>query len=748
MQAGAKLRRRRPCNGTRWLVTMIALGAVATSTARMTVSGLVLDINGNPVPQARVILARLPEVTATAPASARDIATAPVSVYTTVFSDQRGRFAFREPLEEAAQRFATLEAKALGYRMVFPTQGPAPLLQADGVSDISNLVLVLQPQHNMADTAPASAWLRSIPDTDPQKALVVRECVACHQIAHSDMRRFVSAMDDNPVSRSREARKFGWKQLLTYMYGTSHEYFGGAIGFQYSYQLDGREAQYLEPVAEFLATHLPERLDYVEYDYGAPLAVTADTQIREYPVSRPGEKFNTVGIREAILAGSPLQLWVADVAADRIYRIDPDTGRQRALSIPYPGATGPHSIYRGHDGRIWVTYLFQQLHGTIDLNTDRITIVQRKTTNNDYYISHDFATDWQGLVTTDSRGRLWFGDVASNSLGAVGPAGEAAILYPSPEKLLVQEHSGSDARAGVHLDDLYMYGTVITSDRKHIWYTQLNGRFGEFNTETLQYETVVNVPPAAGPRRLAITEKDILYVPLFGAGQLVEYDARAHRQVAVYDLPDRGSAPYAVAWDPGRHVLWVATSNADAIYRFDPRDHAFAVIPLPRQREYLRNLQVESSTGLLATSTALLPARAVGPRMALIIDPGDDYSRQHRKANPDRAPVHSGVVQPTTRHTTVAQLEELMRANQCVSCHAVSEARIGPPLQAIAARYAQRPRAVSIETLAAKILYGGAGNWGVFPMPARERLFSAGEARALAAAIVDLEPGIRRGTDP
>ena len=64
MQAGAKLRRRRPCNGTRWLVTMIALGAVATSTARMTVSGLVLDINGNPVPQARVILARLPEVTA------------------------------------------------------------------------------------------------------------------------------------------------------------------------------------------------------------------------------------------------------------------------------------------------------------------------------------------------------------------------------------------------------------------------------------------------------------------------------------------------------------------------------------------------------------------------------------------------------------------------------------------------------------------------------------------------------------
>jgi cytochrome c len=83
----------------------------------------------------------------------------------------------------------------------------------------------------------------------------------------------------------------------------------------------------------------------------------------------------------------------------------------------------------------------------------------------------------------------------------------------------------------------------------------------------------------------------------------------------------------------------------------------------------------------------------------------------------------------------------LSKANQCVSCHSVTETRIGPPFRAVAARYAERPRALSVEVLAAKILAGGSGNWGVFPMPPRERFFSANEAREIAAAIIDLEPG-------
>lgn len=705
---------------------LLGVWSVATSAATF-VSGQVRDINGNPVKQAMVTLAQPPGI---------DGAGA-----TTVFTDGGGHFAFAKPVKDPLRGDVTVEAKALGYAMVFPQHGPARLPAATPGSETVDLVLVLQPRRNQADIAPASAWLKVIPDSEPQKAFVVRECSTCHQIANSDMRAFVRAMDDGPLSRTKEGREKSWQQLLTYMYGTTREYFGAALGMPYNYHLDGTEAKNLKPISEVLAKYLPERLDYVEYDYGAPLAVTARTQIREYPIANlPGKKFNVLGTREAVLAGKPLSLWVVDVASDHLFKIDPETGSYKTLPVPFAGMTAPHSAYTGDDGQIWLTYLFQQLHGKVDPQTDTLSVVQRKTAANDYYVVHDYALNWRNQAQLDKRGQLWFGDVASNALGSTDPRTGETKMYRSPEKAAAGADAGNGGNDAVRLDDLYVYGTVMTSDRKHVWYTQLNGRFGEFNTETLKYETLVDVPPGSGPRRLAITEKDILYVPLFGSGQIVEYDARAHRQLAVHDLPDRAAAPYAVTWDPVRQVLWVATSNADAIYRFNPRDRSFGVIPLPRQRAYLRMLQVDPDTGWLATSYGQLPARAPGPRMGLIIDPGDDYPRRGG-ATAATAAKPSALLQPAMpeRKVTVAELDQISKANQCVSCHSVTEPRIGPPFNAIANRYAQQPRAVVTEVLAAKILSGGSGNWGVFPMPARERFFSIDEARTLARAILDLD---------
>jgi streptogramin lyase len=165
----------------------------------------------------------------------------------------------------------------------------------------------------------------------------------------------------------------------------------------------------------------------------------------------------------------------------------------------------------------------------------------------------------------------------------------------------------------------------MTSDRKHIWYSQLGiGSFGSFNVETREFETRVILPLAdSGPRRLTISDKDIMYVPLYGSGQLLEFDTRSGEQTGLYDLPDTGSAPYAVTWDPVRKVVWIATSNADVIYRFDPETSAFGVIPMPRKDAYLRMIDIDPQSGVLVTSYANVVEFVHGPRMALIIDPGD-----------------------------------------------------------------------------------------------------------------------------
>ena len=94
-----------------------------------------------------------------------------------------------------------------------------------------------------------------------------------------------------------------------------------------------------------------------------------------------------------------------------------------------------------------------------------------------------------------------------------------------------------------------VYGIVIESDRKRIWCTQLTGLLISFNTETKSVETTVRFPKGTAPRRPAIDADDVLWVPMFGAGQLLAYDAKSKTELGRYDLPDRNAAPYTTAPD-------------------------------------------------------------------------------------------------------------------------------------------------------------------------------------------------------
>jgi len=54
--------------------------------------------------------------------------------------------------------------------------------------------------------------------------------------------------------------------------------------------------------------------------------------------------------------------------------------------------------------------------------------------------------------------------------------------------------------------------------------------------------------------------------------------------------------------------------------------------------------------------------------------------------------------------------EKLARASDCFSCHTLDHPLVGPPFEAIAARYKRQPDALA--RLAEKIKAGGSGNWG------------------------------------
>ena len=71
---------------------------------------------------------------------------------------------------------------------------------------------------------------------------------------------------------------------------------------------------------------------------------------------------------------------------------------------------------------------------------------------------------------------------------------------------------------------------------------------------------------------------------------------------------------------------------------------------------------------------------------------------------------------------------DLARAKKCLSCHAVDRKLVGPAYKDVAARYANDKDAEA--RLAKKIMEGGAGAWGVVPMPSNE--VTKAEAQRLA----------------
>jgi cytochrome c len=77
----------------------------------------------------------------------------------------------------------------------------------------------------------------------------------------------------------------------------------------------------------------------------------------------------------------------------------------------------------------------------------------------------------------------------------------------------------------------------------------------------------------------------------------------------------------------------------------------------------------------------------------------------------------------------------LANSKNCMSCHHSDRKVVGPAMKEIAKRYANEPLALA--SLTTKIQKGGAGVWGVVPMPANPQVSEA-EAQKLAAWVLSL----------
>jgi streptogramin lyase len=545
----------------------------------------VLDLNGIPLPRTMVTLTRAPDQ--------------PGPGAITVFTDGTGRFAFPED-SAAGDETPALAVRAPGYEQVKSSRG-------NGGNGERGFNIVMRPAADQAAVAPSSAWLAAVPEKPRAKLMMT--CAGCHQLPSPEVRAYAGLIAGQRAADPTDARVQSWRAIARYMNLIwNQEITRGAAGTSPADTHHAYSVGDVDGIAAVLSEHFtgPMR-ELPRYEYGAPLAVTPRTTIREYEIPRPN------AIREALLLGNPPRLWVADVSSDRIISVDAATGATRDLHVPADVDFGPHTLHPGPDRSLWVAPFVNGVVARLDMKSEQWRVWHLKYPSGAPAGIHDLSFGPDHRLLTDRKGRIWFSDIVNNAVGYFHPDTGEIRSFAAPEV------------AGRPRANAQLYGLAMTADRRYVWYTQHGiGAFGCFNVETQKFETVVELPLVhAGPRRITIGADDVLYVPLYGAGQLLVYDARKRVQIGVYDLPDRGSAPYAVTWDPVRKVAWIPTSNGDVIYRFNPADKSFGVIPLPRQRAFLRMIDVDPETGVLVTSYANIVEYSHGPRMALLVDPGD-----------------------------------------------------------------------------------------------------------------------------
>lgn len=123
--------------------------------------------------------------------------------------------------------------------------------------------------------------------------------------------------------------------------------------------------------------------------------------------------------------------------------------------------------------------------------------------------------------------------------------------------------------------------------------------------------------------------------------------------------------------------------------------------------------------------------------VALISCGNDNNASGENAAGTDTAT--TGAATPTADLSTNPDYTrglQLVAQSDCLGCHKVAEKLVGPAYTEVAARYAGQPGAA--DSLANKIIYGGAGNWGEVAMTAHQNI-SKEDAVAMAKYILLLK---------
>jgi len=274
-------------------------------------------------------------------------------------------------------------------------------------------------------------------------------------------------------------------------------------------------------------------------------------------------------------------VWIPNFGvANKITRLDPDTGAMQDFPVPNVGTASVHSAFPAPDGSVWLAEQGPDKVGHWDPATQKITEYQ------DGYLpdkdGHVEAGE-KHTVRLDPEGNVW---ATGSPLSRFDP----------------------ETRKFTRFEQIPHLYTLALDKNGNFWFTKHDtSQIGKVNWKTLQI-TLYTPPnhnvPLLGvqpnkdgsirsyPRRLLVDSDGIVWFGEFNAGYLERFDA-ATETFKEYPLPGPEATPYGLGLD-AQNYIWYSSYNQDVLGRFDPQTGSVVEYPFPHSENTIREFFLDA----------------------------------------------------------------------------------------------------------------------------------------------------------
>jgi virginiamycin B lyase len=253
-------------------------------------------------------------------------------------------------------------------------------------------------------------------------------------------------------------------------------------------------------------------------------------------------------------------------SANKVTRLDANTGEMEDFTAPYIGTAGIHSAIPGPDGAVWLAEQGPNILGKYDPKTQKIVQYQ------DPFKTGDDGVKGRGSKHTlrlDPAGNVWSSGVP---LTKFDPETEKFTHYPE-------------------VPGLY---DVKPDKNGDVWFAApVFNKIGKLDGKTMKVTQWTAPTADSYPRRLEIGNDGKVYSGEFNAGKLLELDPKT-QTLKEYQLPGPDPSPYGMGVDADGNI-WYDSHNMDELGRFDPKTGKVTEYPFPHYencaREFFKDAQ-------------------------------------------------------------------------------------------------------------------------------------------------------------